>query len=179
MIFEYKIEGNVEDFFDAEKFFAFLDLKTVLDTYAEVAREVLITETQAGRFANGENLQYSGSNRKRKYKARLKQRKTKEGEKPKTGDLPHSDTFVGYKGYRDAKGLQVDFVDFTFTGQTLRGILTSIDLKQALFELELQGKSAMITQGLKEYYDWFSFKKREQLILEKTVAALQSKDLFI
>jgi hypothetical protein len=73
----------------------------------------------------------------------------------------------------------VDFVDFTFTGQTLRGILTSIDLKQALFELELQGRSAMITQGLKEYYDWFSFKKREQLILEKTVAALQSKDLFV
>jgi hypothetical protein len=167
MIFEYKIEGNVEDFFDAEKFFAFLDLKTVLDTYAEVAREVLITETQAGRFANGSNFAYSGGNRKRKY--------AKRGNKQQ----PHSDNFVGYKGYRDAKGLQVDFVDFTFTGQTLRGILTSIDLKQALFELELQGRSAMITQGLKEYYDWFSFKKREQLILEKTVASLQSKDLFI
>ena len=155
--------SEFDEFFSSERFIDKSKIRTILEIYANTAKNVIVSETLAGRFANGENRKYPGSARKRLY--------AKRGNKVN----PHSDSFVGYKGFRLAKGLQVGFVDFFASGKTLRSVQTQVSPEQFSFELSLKGRAALLTRGNKSLYDWFSFGGGRTKIISDQASAIVRK----
>lgn len=80
-----------------------------------------------------------------------------------------------YDKKRQKRGNETGFVDFYYSGQTTRSIETSVNVKDFSFKLTVRGRAAQITEWQQRRYDWFSFKRRSDLIRKRANDALRRR----